>query len=68
MKIKVIIKKMYPKLMLNKLKVMEGSTFIYTHWEPNLAMGDGVVCDTKCKNDTMIIIIIILLLSYIIFT
>jgi hypothetical protein len=25
-------KKRYPKLMLNILKVMKNSTFIYTHW------------------------------------
>ncbi len=28
-------KKMYPKLMLNILKVMESSTLIYTHWAPS---------------------------------
>jgi hypothetical protein len=29
-------KKTYPKLMLNRLKVMKISTYIYTHWAPNL--------------------------------
>jgi len=28
-------KKMYPKLMLNKLKVMGNHTIIYAHWAPN---------------------------------
>jgi len=28
-------KKMYPKLLLNKLKVMKNPTFIYTHWTPS---------------------------------
>jgi hypothetical protein len=28
---KVVTKKMYQKLMLNKLKVMGNSTYIYTH-------------------------------------
>ncbi len=28
-------KKMYRKLLLNKLKVMGSSTFIYTHWAPS---------------------------------
>ncbi len=28
-------KKTYPKLMLNKLKVMKSSIFIYIHWAPN---------------------------------
>jgi hypothetical protein len=28
-------KKSYPKLMLNKLKVMKNSTAIYTHWAPS---------------------------------
>jgi hypothetical protein len=34
-KIKCCDKKMYPKLMLNRLKVMGNSTFIYTHWAPS---------------------------------
>jgi hypothetical protein len=28
-------KKTYPKLMLNKLKVMGNLTFIYTNWAPS---------------------------------
>jgi hypothetical protein len=28
-------KRMYPKLVFNKLKVMGNSTSIYTHWAPN---------------------------------
>jgi hypothetical protein len=28
-------KKTYPKLMLNRLKVMENSISIYTHWAPS---------------------------------
>jgi hypothetical protein len=28
-------KKMHTKLVLNRLKVMENSTFIYTHWPPS---------------------------------
>ncbi len=28
-------KKMYPKLVLNILKVTEGPTYIYTPWGPN---------------------------------
>jgi hypothetical protein len=30
-----MIKKKYPKLVLNKLKVMGDFTFIYTPWAPN---------------------------------
>jgi hypothetical protein len=29
-------KKRYAKLMLNKLKVIENFTFIYTYWAPSL--------------------------------
>jgi hypothetical protein len=29
-------KRTYPKLVLNKLKVMWDSTYIYTHWAPSL--------------------------------
>jgi hypothetical protein len=29
-------KDMYPKLVLNKLKIIWDSTFIYTHYVPNL--------------------------------
>ncbi len=32
---KVMTKKMYPKLVLNRLKVMRNSTFIYTPWAPS---------------------------------
>jgi hypothetical protein len=33
---KDVTKKMYPKLMLNIVKVMCDFTFIYTHWAPTL--------------------------------